>query len=95
MSDEPLNRRLAAEVLGTAFLLATVIRSGVMGSNLLGDNTALAFLGGTIPTGAILVVLILIFGPISGAHFNRQSVSPSRCGGSCPGATPGFISPRK
>ncbi len=70
MSDEPLNRRLAAECLGTAFLLATVIGSGVMGSNLSGDNVALALLGNTIPTGAILVVVILIFGPISGAHFN-------------------------
>ncbi len=70
MSDEPMNRRLAAEFLGTAFLLATVIGSGVMGSNLSGGNIALALLGNTIPTGAILVVLILIFGPISGAHFN-------------------------
>ncbi len=70
MSGEPLNRRLAAELLGTAFLLATVIGSGVMGSNLSGGNVALALLGNTIPTGAILVVLILVFGPISGAHFN-------------------------
>jgi len=70
MSDEPLNRRLAAEALGAAFLLATVIGSGVMGSNLSGGNVALALLGNTLPTGAMLVVLILIFGPISGAHFN-------------------------
>jgi len=70
MSDAPLNRRLAAEALGAAFLLATVIGSGVMGSNLSGGNVALALLGNTLPTGAMLVVLILIFGPISGAHFN-------------------------
>jgi glycerol uptake facilitator-like aquaporin len=67
---EPLSRRLAAEALGTAFLLATVIGSGIMGERLAGGNVALALLGNTLPTGAILVVLILIFGPISGAHFN-------------------------
>ncbi len=67
---EPLSRRLSAEALGTAFLLATVIGSGVMGEKLSGGNLALALLGNTLPTGAILVVLILIFGPFSGAHFN-------------------------
>jgi glycerol uptake facilitator-like aquaporin len=66
----PLAQRLAAEALGTAFLLATVIGSGIMGQRLSGGNMALALLGNTLPTGAILVVLILIFGPISGAHFN-------------------------
>ena len=66
----PLSRRLAAEALGTAFLLATVIGSGIMAQRLSGGNVALALLGNTLPTGAILVVLILIFGPISGAHFN-------------------------
>ncbi len=70
MSAEPLARRLSAEFLGTAFLLATVVGSGVMGVNLAGGNVALALLGNTIPTGAILVVLILIFGSVSGAHFN-------------------------
>ena len=65
-----LPRRLAAEGLGTAFLLATVIGSGIMGDRLAGGNVALALLGNTLPTGAILVVLILIFGPLSGAHFN-------------------------
>jgi glycerol uptake facilitator-like aquaporin len=70
MSADPLARRLSAECLGTAFLLATVVGSGVMGVNLAGGNVALALLGNTIPTGAILVVLILIFGPVSGAHFN-------------------------
>jgi glycerol uptake facilitator-like aquaporin len=65
-----LSRRIAAEALGTAFLLATVIGSGIMGERLAGGNVALALLGNTLPTGAILVVLILIFGPVSGAHFN-------------------------
>jgi glycerol uptake facilitator-like aquaporin len=67
---EPLSRRLFAEALGTAFLLATVIGSGIMGEKLSGGNLALALLGNTLPTGAILVVLILIFGLLSGAHFN-------------------------
>jgi glycerol uptake facilitator-like aquaporin len=60
----------AAETLGTAILLATVVGSGIMAENLAGGNVAIALLGNTIPTGAILVVLITIFGPISGAHFN-------------------------
>jgi len=64
-----LPRRLAAEALGTSLLVATVVGSGVMAETLTND-TALALLGDTIPTGAILVVLITIFGPISGAHFN-------------------------
>jgi glycerol uptake facilitator-like aquaporin len=63
-------RRLFAEWLGTLFLLATVVGSGIMAENLAGGNVAIALLGNTIPTGAILVVLILVFGPISGAHFN-------------------------
>ena len=66
----PLSRRLAAEALGTALLVATVVGSGIMGEKLAGGNVALALLGNTLPTGAILVVLILAFGPISGAHFN-------------------------
>ena len=65
-----LARRLAAEALGTAFLLATVVGSGIMAESLAGGNVALALLGNTIPTGAILIVLIIMFGPISGAHFN-------------------------
>jgi glycerol uptake facilitator-like aquaporin len=63
-------RRLAAEGLGTGLLVATVVGSGIMGEKLAGGNVALALLGNTLPTGAILVVLILAFGPISGAHFN-------------------------
>ena len=63
-------QRFAAEFLGTAILLATVIGSGIMGERLAGGNVAIALLGNTIPTGAILVVLITMLGPISGAHFN-------------------------
>jgi glycerol uptake facilitator-like aquaporin len=64
-----LPRRLAAEALGTALLVATVVGSGIMAEGLTRD-VALALLGNTLPTGAILVVLITILGPISGAHFN-------------------------
>lgn len=70
MSQTNLSQRVAAEGLGTAFLLATVIGSGIMAERLAGGNQALALLCNTIPTGAILVVLIAIFGPVSGAHFN-------------------------
>ena len=69
MSEFDLPRRLAAEALGTAFLVATVVGSGIMADRLTQDD-ALALLGNTIPTGAILVVLITIFDPVSGAHFN-------------------------
>jgi glycerol uptake facilitator-like aquaporin len=65
-----LPRRLVCEGLGTAFLLAAVVGSGIMAQKLAGGNVALALLGNTLPTGAILVVLIMIFGPLSGAHFN-------------------------
>jgi glycerol uptake facilitator-like aquaporin len=64
-----LSRRLTAEALGTGLLVATVVGSGVMAETLTRDN-AVALLGNTLPTGAILVVLITILGPISGAHFN-------------------------
>jgi glycerol uptake facilitator-like aquaporin len=70
MNAHDLPRRLAAEFIGTAFLLATVVGSGIMGETLAGGNVAIALLGNTLATGAILVVLILVFGPISGAHFN-------------------------
>ena len=66
----PLSRRLLAEALGTGLLLAAVAGSGIMAERLAGGNLAIALLGNSIPTGAILVVLILIFGPVSGAHFN-------------------------
>ena len=65
-----LPRRLLAEALGTAFLLATVVGSGIMAERLADGNVALALLANAIPTGAMLVVLITMFGPISGAHFN-------------------------
>ena len=72
MSKEPfpLSRRLLAEALGTGILVAAVIGSGIMAERLSGGNQAIALLGNTIPTGAILVVIITILGPISGAHFN-------------------------
>ena len=63
-------RRVAAEFLGTAFLLAGVVGSGIMAAKLAGGNGALALLCNTLPTGALLTVLILTFGPLSGAHFN-------------------------
>jgi ClpX C4-type zinc finger/Major intrinsic protein len=63
-------RRAVSETIGTAFLLATVIGSGIMAQSLSGGNGALALLCNTLPTGAILTVLILILGPVSGAHFN-------------------------
>lgn len=65
-----LTRRLAAEFIGTAFLLAVVVGSGIMGENLSGGNIAIALLANTIATGAGLAFLILSFGDISGAHFN-------------------------
>ncbi len=79
-------RRLAAEFLGTAFLLAAVVGSGIMAERLAGGNVAIALLANTIATGAALVVLISIFGPLSGAHFNpavtlyfamRREIAPS------------------
>jgi glycerol uptake facilitator-like aquaporin len=82
-------RRLLAEAIGTAILLATVVGSGIMGETLANGNDAIALLGNTIATGAILVVLILIFGPISGAHYNpavtlvfllRREIGPAEAG---------------
>lgn len=65
-----LSRRLVGEFIGTAFLLAVVIGSGIMGERLAGGNVALALMGNTLATGAGLIALILTFGPVSGAHFN-------------------------
>ena len=65
-----VTRRLVAEMLGAALLLAIVIGSGIMGERLSGGNVAVTLLGNTLATGAGLVVLITVFGPISGAHFN-------------------------
>ncbi|AUH65643.1 aquaporin [Paracoccus zhejiangensis] len=67
MSDTA--RRLAAEAIGTGLLVATVVGSGIMAERLTGDS-ALALLANTLPAGAILIVLITVFGPVSGAHFN-------------------------
>ena len=72
------SRVYAAETLGTAILLATVVGSGIMAENLAGGNVAIALLGNALPTGAILVVLITALGPISGAHFN-PAVSLAMC----------------
>ncbi|HMI91570.1 MAG TPA: MIP/aquaporin family protein [Polyangiales bacterium] len=78
----PLAKRVAAEGLGTAFLLATVIGSGIMGERLAGGNVAMALLANTIATGAGLVALILTFGAISGAHFNPAvSIADASQGG--------------
>lgn len=63
-------KRATSEAVGTAFLLATVVGSGIMGERLSGGNVAIALLANTLATGAALVALILTFGPISGAHFN-------------------------
>jgi glycerol uptake facilitator-like aquaporin len=80
----PLGRRLLAEGLGTAILVATVVGSGIMAERLAGGNQAIALLGNTIATGAILVVIITIFGPISGAHFNPAVTVAFAARGSAP-----------
>jgi len=67
---QPLSRRLVAEAIGTAMLLAAVVGSGIMGERLAAGNVALALLANSIATGGALVALILTFGPVSGAHFN-------------------------
>ena len=65
-----LTRRLSAEALGAFFLLTAIVGSGIMADRLSGGDAMLALLGNTFPTGAILIVLILVLGPVSGAHFN-------------------------
>jgi len=79
-----LSQRAFAEGLGTAFLLAAVVGSGIMAQKPSGGNDALALVGNTLPTGAILIVLILIFGPISGAHFNPEGRAAGSQGQSSP-----------
>ena len=81
MPPPDIYRCLTAEALGTAFLVATVVGSGIMAETLAGGNVALALLGNTIATGAILVVLILVFGPVSGAHFNSAVTIAFALGG--------------
>ena len=83
-------RRLVAEALGTLLLVATVIGSGIMADRLT-DDVALALLGNTLPTGAILVVLITIFGPISGAHFNPVVTMVFALQGKMRGATLPYV----
>lgn len=85
-------RRLVAEMAGTAFLLAAVVGSGIMGERLSGGNVAIALLANTIATGAALVALILTFGPISGAHFNPAvTVCDAILGGLSWRMAPGYI----
>src|SRR5439155_848380 len=90
-----LARRVTAESVGTALLLAAVVGSGMMGERLAGGNVAVALLANTLATGAALVALILTFGPISGAHFN-PAVTLARAAsdtfaGIRPADAPGFI----
>src|ERR1051326_2421980 len=83
---QSLGRRIAAEALGTAFLLAAVVGSGIMAQRLAGGNVALALLGNTLPTRAILVVLITIFRPLSGAPLNPAVSLAFALRASCRGA---------
>src|SRR5439155_7354636 len=87
-----LGRRLAAEGVGTALLLAAVVGSGIMGERLAGGNVALALLANTVATGAALVALILAFGPISGAHFNPAVTLADATQGGLPwGSACGYV----
>lgn len=79
-----LARRAVAEFLGTAFLVAAVVGSGIMGERLAAGNVAVALLANTVATGAALVALILTFGPISGAHFNPVVTLADAWGGGIP-----------
>jgi glycerol uptake facilitator-like aquaporin len=85
-------RKLAAEAIGTAFLLATVVGSGIMGERLAAGNVAIALLANTIATGAGLVALILTFGPVSGAHFNPAVTLADASQGGLPWSeVPGYV----
>jgi glycerol uptake facilitator-like aquaporin len=87
-----LLRKLVAETLGTALLLATVVGSGIMGEQLAGGNAAIALLANTLATGAALVALILTFGPISGAHFNPAvTLADASQGGLAWREVPGYL----
>lgn len=87
-----LARRLAAEALGTALLLSIVVGSGIMGERLAGGNVAIALLANALATGAGLVVLILVFGPISGAHFNPVvTLADASSGGLSWRDVPGYL----
>jgi glycerol uptake facilitator-like aquaporin len=78
-----MTRRLLAETLGSFFLFATVVGSGIMAEQLAGGNVAVALLGNTLATGAMLLVLITMLGPISGAHFNPAVSLVMRLRGDC------------
>lgn len=85
-------RRLTAEAVGSAMLLATVVGSGIMGERLSGGNVAVALLANTLATGAILVALILTFGPLSGAHFNPAVTLADASQGGLPWRdVPGYV----
>jgi glycerol uptake facilitator-like aquaporin len=85
-------RRIAAETIGTGFLLAAVVGSGIMGERLAGGNVAIALLANTLATGAMLVALILTFGPISGAHFNPAvTLADASSGGLAWREVPGYL----
>ncbi len=87
-----LRARLASEFLGTAFLVAAVVGSGIMGERLAGGNVAIALLANTLATGSALVALILAFGPISGAHFNPAvTLADATQGGVLWRVVPGYI----
>jgi glycerol uptake facilitator-like aquaporin len=85
-------RRIAAETVGTVFLLAAVVGSGIMREQLAGGNVALALLANTLATAAMLVTLILTFGPISGAHFNPAvTLTDASQGGLAWREVPGYL----
>jgi glycerol uptake facilitator-like aquaporin len=87
-----LGRKLTAEALGSALLLAAVVGSGIMGERLAGGNVAIALLANTLATGAMLVALILTFGPISGAHFNPAvTLADASQGGLAWREVPGYL----
>ena len=87
-----IGRRIAAEGVGTALLVAAVVGSGIMGERLAGGNVAIALLANTIATGAALIALILTFGPISGAHFNPAVTLADASQGGLPwSAVPAYI----
>jgi glycerol uptake facilitator-like aquaporin len=87
-----LARRITAEFVGTLFLVATVVGSGIMGERLAGGNVAIALLANTIATGAALVALILAFGPVSGAHLNPVvTIADAMEGGIVWRETPHFV----
>src|SRR5215212_4742612 len=92
MSRPTPTRTLVAEAVGTAFLLAAVVGSGIMGERLAGGNVAIALLANSLATGAALLALILTFGPISGAHFNPAvTVAAASQGGLPWGRVTGYI----